>query len=63
MDTTSLQERGDISQRRMSGRGSFIGNRAHKPQLHAKGAKNKAKRSSQSDYTKAEFMKPPPGGG
>ena len=46
-----------------SGRGSFIGNRPKQPQLNPKGARSKARRGSSSDYSKAEFMKPPPGGG
>jgi len=59
-----LQSYKQESLKRRSGRGgSFIGNRGSKPQLHAKGARSKAKRESQSDYSKAEFMKPPPGGG
>ena len=30
------------------------------PQLNPKGARNKARTGSSSDYSKAEFMKPPP---
>lgn len=34
------------------------------PSLHSKGAKNKARRdSSNTDYSQAEFMKTPQGGG
>ena len=51
------------SLKRRSGRGSFIGNKAKQPQLHTRGARNKAKRGSQTDYSKADFMKPPQGGG
>lgn len=48
--------------RRSTSRGSFAGNKSKQPQLHSRGAQNRAKRSSQSDYSKAEFMKPPDSG-
>ena len=48
--------------RRTSGRGSFT-NRGHQPKLNPKGARNKARTGSSSDYSKADFMKTPQGGG
>ena len=51
------------SQGSKRGRGSFTGNRSKQPQLHAKGARGKARTGSTSDYSKANFMKTPQGGG
>ena len=51
------------SQGSRRGRGSFTGNRSKQPQLHAKGARGKARTGSTSDYSKADFMKTPQGGG
>ena len=51
------------SQGSKRGRGSFTGNRSKQPQLHAKGARGKARTGSTSDYSKADFMKTPQGGG
>lgn len=48
--------------RKLSGRGSFT-NRAKQPQLNPKGARSKARTGSTSDYSKADFMKTPQGGG
>ena len=48
--------------RKLSGRGSFT-NRSSQPKLNPKGARSKARTGSTSDYSKADFMKPPQGGG
>ena len=51
----------EYAQNRSSGKGSF--KRSNQPKLHAEGQRKRARKGSTSDYSKADFMKPPSGGG
>ena len=57
-DVLLLQEQ---AQERPYSRGSF--KRSNQPRMHAEGQRKRARKSSTSDYSKADFMKPPSGGG
>ena len=50
-----------MQEERTSSRGSF--KRGNQPKMHAEGQRKKARKGSTSDYSKAEFMKTPSGGG